>query len=50
MRVNPAQGRVVSPATMATTVEAILGGVWLDSGNNLWQVKSVMSWLGLAFQ
>ncbi|KAL8664026.1 MAG: hypothetical protein Q9168_007990 [Polycauliona sp. 1 TL-2023] len=37
---------VVSPITMAATVEAILGAVYLDSGN-IDSVKSVMHRLGL---
>lgn len=42
---NPSQGQVVSPITMAATVEAILGAVYLDS--NLDMVGEVMRTLGL---
>lgn len=43
---NPSQGQIVSPITMAATVEAILGAVYLDS--NLEEVGEVMRTLGLA--
>ena len=42
---NPSQGQVVSPITMAATMEAILGAVYLDS--NLETVGEVMQTLGL---
>lgn len=42
---NPSQRQVVSPITMAATVEAILGAVYLDS--NLEEVGEVMRTLGL---
>lgn len=42
---NPAQGDYVSPATMTTTVEAILGAVYLDS--DIGNVSRVMQTLGL---
>lgn len=42
---NPSQSQVVPLATMATTVEAILGAVYLDG--NLKQVGEVMQTLGL---
>ena len=46
---NPAAGGTVSNGTMAQTVEAILGAVWLDSGaSDLATVKAVMGTLGLA--
>ena len=44
---NPAQGNAVSDRTMAQTVEAILGAVWLDS-KNLATVRGVMETMGLA--
>ena len=44
---NPSQGGVISEKTLATTVEALLGAVYLDSGNDLNAVKSVMRALGL---
>lgn len=42
---NPSQRQVVSPITMAATMEAILGAVYLDS--NLGEVEEVMQTLGL---
>lgn len=42
---NPSQRQVVSPTTMAATVEAILGVVYLDS--DLEMVGKVMQTLGL---
>lgn len=42
---NPSQGKIVSPITMAATVEAILGAVYLDS--SLEKVREVMQTLGL---
>lgn len=42
---NPSQRAGVSPATMATTVEAILGAVYLDGGID--NVSQVMQTLGL---
>ncbi len=42
---NPSQRQVVSPITMAATMEAILGAVYLD--NNLEKVWEVMQTLGL---
>ena len=44
---NPAHGNAVSDRTMAQTVEAILGAVWLDS-KNLATVRGVMETMGLA--
>lgn len=44
---NPSQLGVVSDKTLATTVEAILGAVYLDSGKDLDIVKAVMRALGL---
>lgn len=43
---NPSQRQIVSPITMAATMEAILGAVYLDS--NLEKVGEVMQTLGLA--
>lgn len=45
VNVNPSQRQVVSPITMAATMEAILGAVYLDS--NLEEVGEVMRTLGL---
>lgn len=42
---NPSQRGLVPPNTMAATVEAILGAVFLDSG--LQSVAEVMQTLGL---
>ena len=42
---NPSQRQVVSPITMAATMEAIIGAVYLD--NDLEQVWEVMQTLGL---
>lgn len=42
---NPSQRHVVSPITMAATMEAILGAVYLDS--DLEKVGEVMQTLGL---
>lgn len=42
---NPSQRQLVSPITMAATMEAILGAVYLDS--NLEEVGEVMRTLGL---
>ncbi|KAK0736727.1 hypothetical protein B0T21DRAFT_288200, partial [Apiosordaria backusii] len=44
---NPCQGKVVSRTTMASTVEALVGAVWLDSGRNFEQVRAVMKRLGI---
>jgi hypothetical protein len=43
---NPCQGEEVSRTTMASTVEALVGAVWLDSGRNFEQVREVMERLG----
>ncbi|OGM50308.1 RNAse III [Aspergillus bombycis] len=47
--VNPSQGGAVSDKVMATTVEAILGAVYIDSGENIQAVRSVVAELGLAW-
>jgi ribonuclease-3 len=39
---NPCQGEDVSQTTMASTVEALLGAAWLDSGRNFEEVRAVM--------
>lgn len=39
---NPVQKGVVGLVTMATTVEAILGAVWIDSGYDIEEVRDVM--------
>ena len=45
---HPAAGNMVSNGTMAQTVEALIGAVWLDSNTSLIMVNAVMSTLGLA--
>ena len=45
---NRASGNHVSHGTMAQTVEAVLGAVWLDSNESLPRVRAVMVTLGLA--
>ncbi|KAI9739551.1 MAG: hypothetical protein M1834_006267 [Cirrosporium novae-zelandiae] len=42
---NPSQGRVVAPRTMADTIEAVLGAVYLDGG--MIHAKEAMTVLGL---
>lgn len=42
---NPSQGSYIAPVTMAATIEAILGAVYLDSNIN--KVGEVMQTLGL---
>jgi len=44
---NPSQWGVVSEVTMTATFEAILGAVYLDSGNTTTEVRRVMQVLGL---
>ena len=45
---NPSAWGVVSNGVMAQTVEAVLGAVWLDSGEDaMGAVRDVMSTLGL---
>ena len=44
---NPSQLGMVSDKTVATTVEALLGAVYLDSGKDIVAVKSAMRALGL---
>jgi len=46
---NPRSPTPNSVIVMATTVEAILGGVYLDSGEDLNEVRSVMAHLGLTY-
>ncbi|KFY31752.1 hypothetical protein V493_00834 [Pseudogymnoascus sp. VKM F-4281 (FW-2241)] len=44
---NPSQQGIVSPRIVADTVEAILGAVYLDSGNDIDCVRLVMARIGL---
>lgn len=41
------RGQVVSTNTLATTLEAVLGAIFLDSGDDLAVVKAAMTALGL---
>ena len=45
--INPAQWGVVSNRTMATTVEALIGAVFLDSGLDINAVRAAMVNLGI---
>ena len=46
--IHPSQlGQPVSVVTMATTIEAVLGAVWEDSGHSIEYVKDVMDALNL---
>ncbi|RAL03321.1 ribonuclease III [Aspergillus ibericus CBS 121593] len=47
--VNPAQGKSVSTNVMASTVEALLGAVYIDSNQNIDSVRSVMDALDLGW-
>ena len=44
---NGAQGYTVPTKVMTATLEAIIGGVWLDSSKDINAVKKVMMTLGL---
>ena len=44
---HPAQKGKISKGTRATTVEAILGAVWIDSGMNIHAVDRVKAKLKL---
>jgi hypothetical protein len=44
---NPSQKGDVPPNTLAWTVEAILGGVWLDSNKDIQKVEQVRKTLHL---
>lgn len=46
---NPAQGTFVSHGTMATTMEAIIGAVFLDSGSQISAVDQVVVALGASW-
>jgi ribonuclease-3 len=45
--INPAQWGIVSNKTMATTVEALIGAVFLDSRLDINSVRAVMVNLGI---
>lgn len=44
---NPSLRGTVQPSLMATTVEAILGAVYLDSHNDIETIRQVVVHLGL---
>lgn len=46
---NPSQGNTVFPGPMASTVEAIIGAVFIDSGENVTAVEGVMEALGISW-
>ena len=45
--VNQGQRGTVSRKTMATTVEAVIGAIYLDSGRDIETVKDAMVCIGL---
>lgn len=46
---NPSQGNTIYPGPMASTVEAIIGAVFNDSGENITAVEGVMEALGISW-
>ncbi|KAL3465721.1 ribonuclease III domain-containing protein, partial [Aspergillus heterothallicus] len=44
---NPSQGTQISEGLMATTVEAIIGAVYLDNGKDLAAIESIITAFGL---
>jgi dsRNA-specific ribonuclease len=46
---NPSQGRFISNGLMATTMEAILGAVFLDAGCEISVLENVVVALGLSW-
>ncbi|KAL3483844.1 ribonuclease III domain-containing protein [Aspergillus germanicus] len=46
---NPSQGNAISPGLMATTVEAIIGAVFLDKNRELAAVEPVIALFGLSW-
>lgn len=46
---NQSQGNRIYPGPMASTVEAIIGAVFNDSGENLTAVEGVMEALGISW-
>jgi ribonuclease-3 len=46
---NPSQGNTISPGLMATTVEAIIGAVFLDNNRDLDAVESIIALFGLGW-
>ncbi|KAK6384337.1 hypothetical protein LTS17_001900 [Exophiala oligosperma] len=47
IKLNPCQKGAAPPTTMASTVEAIIGAVWEDSGKDLDRVRGVVRALHL---
>ncbi|PYI03111.1 ribonuclease III [Aspergillus sclerotiicarbonarius CBS 121057] len=47
--INPAQGRTVSNGVMASTVEALIGAVYIDSNMDIETVRSVIDTLDLGW-
>lgn len=47
IKANPGQVGPVSRKTLATTVEAVLGAIWEDSGKDIQAVKTAMMNMGL---
>jgi ribonuclease-3 len=46
---NPSQGNTIFPGPMASTVEAIIGAIFYDSGENVTAVEGVMQALGISW-
>ncbi|KAK2799688.1 hypothetical protein FQN50_008388 [Emmonsiellopsis sp. PD_5] len=46
---NPSQLGAVSPRSMATTVQALLGAIYLDSGKDINRVKAALQAVTLAW-
>jgi ribonuclease-3 len=44
---NPSQHGDVPRTTVASTVEALIGAVWIDTGNDFHQVQLVIQNLGI---
>lgn len=47
--INRSQVGSISPGSMATTVEALLGAVYIDSEKDMDKLKNSMNALGLSF-
>lgn len=46
---NPCQGDKVARTTLASTVEALLGAVWLDTGRDYAKVRDIVHDWGIGF-
>lgn len=44
---HPCQQHRVPKTTLASSMEAVIGAVWIDSGKNLEQVRTTMEKLGI---